>query len=158
MWLCGSAGLSSISQPHAHCCLPASCWARDGTWLHRMHLLVPVGLLGQSQRRPCLAGQHSSNRLQDMPVQQYQCVSASLACLQQIYVDGLFHPTVTSSMASPLYQNNFSTSAILQQPASIKANLTCNLRPVLQQPLPRGDAHGERRSQWEPSAICSAKL
>eukprot|EP00891_Asterochloris_glomerata_P007381 jgi/Astpho2/7381/Aster-01970 len=45
--------------------------------------------------------------------------------LQQIYVDGLFHPTVTSSMAPPLYQNNFSTSAILQQPASIKANLTC---------------------------------
>ena len=51
--------------------------------------------------------------------------AASLACLQQIYIDGLFHPTVTSSMASPLYQNNFSTSAILQQPASIKANLTC---------------------------------
>ena len=60
-----------------------------------------------------------------MPVLQCQCVSASLACLQQIYIDGLFHPTVTSSMASPLYQNNFSTSAILQQPASIKANLTC---------------------------------
>ena len=60
-----------------------------------------------------------------MPIQQYQFGSASLACLQQIYVDGLFHPTVTSSMASPLYQNNYSTSAILQQPASIKANLTC---------------------------------
>eukprot|EP00891_Asterochloris_glomerata_P007203 jgi/Astpho2/7203/Aster-01521 len=45
--------------------------------------------------------------------------------LQDIYTDGLFHPTVASSIASYVYQSNFSTSAILQQPASKAANLTC---------------------------------
>ena len=84
--------------------------------------------------------------------------SASLACLQQLYVDGLFHPTVTSSMASPLYQNNFSTSAILQQPASIKANLTCTCGQFYDNPCRMEMRTVRDRVSGESSAFRSAKL
>ena len=80
--------------------------------------------------------------------------AASLACLQQIYIDGLFHPTVTSSMASPLYQNNFSTSAILQQPASIKANLTCTCGQFYDNPC-RMEMRTVRRSAKLDVLSCS---
>ena len=129
MWLCCSAGISSIPQRHAHCCLPASCWHGMAVGCVMCTSWAPLQgsfLIRSVQQATIPCRDHTlADQVQDMPAVQDWCAKASLACLQQIYVDGLFHPTGTSSMASPLYQNNFSTSAILQQPASIKANLTC---------------------------------
>ena len=45
--------------------------------------------------------------------------------VQQIYEGGLFHPSVTKSITGPLFTNNFSTSAVLQQNASKAAGYVC---------------------------------
>ena len=45
--------------------------------------------------------------------------------LQEIYEQGLFHPSVTTSITTPLFTNNFSTAAVLQQNASIEAGYVC---------------------------------
>ncbi|DBA94745.1 TPA: hypothetical protein ACH3X1_002294 [Trebouxia sp. C0004] len=45
--------------------------------------------------------------------------------LLQIYEGGLFHPSVTKSITGPLFTNNFSTSAVLQQNASKAAGYVC---------------------------------
>ncbi|DBA85173.1 TPA: hypothetical protein ACH3X2_005886 [Trebouxia sp. C0005] len=45
--------------------------------------------------------------------------------LLQIYEGGLYHPSVTKSITGPLFTNNFSTSAVLQQNASIAAGYVC---------------------------------
>ena len=82
-------------------------------------------------------------------------MKASLPCLQDIYTDGLFHPTVTSSIASYVYQSNFSTSAILQQPASIAANLTCTCGQFFDNPCRMEERAVRHGQHWESSA-CGA--
>lgn len=45
--------------------------------------------------------------------------------LLDVYRGGEFHPSVTTSITGPLFQNNYSTSAVLQQPFARNASLVC---------------------------------
>lgn len=52
-------------------------------------------------------------------------VTATL-CLQQIYEEGLYHPSVTTSITSSLFAPyNFSTADVLNQTASQQAGYIC---------------------------------
>ena len=88
---------------------------------------------------------------------QQKGAKASSHCLQDIYTDGLFHPTVASSIASYVYQSNFSTSAILQQPASIAANLTCTCGQFFDNPCRMEERAVRHGQHWEASAYCCCR-
>lgn len=61
------------------------------------------------------------------PAAPRSAIEQPIACMvQQIYEGGLFHPSVTTSITGPLFTNNFSTSAVLQQNASIEAGYICS--------------------------------
>ena len=45
--------------------------------------------------------------------------------MQQIYEEGLYHPSVTTSITGPLFESNFSTADVLQQNSSIEAGFVC---------------------------------
>ncbi len=45
--------------------------------------------------------------------------------VQQIYEEGLYHPSVTTSITGPLFESNFSTADVLQQNSSIEAGFVC---------------------------------
>ncbi|KAL0042039.1 hypothetical protein WJX77_001435 [Trebouxia sp. C0004] len=45
--------------------------------------------------------------------------------LLQIYEEGLYHPSVTTSITYPLFESNFSTADVLQQNSSIEAGFVC---------------------------------
>ena len=124
----------------------ASC-ARPVTLTGLTFLIVPPGspegthvLRGSTAADPsCLQCRHAK---------------ASLPRLQDIYTDGLFHPTVTSSIATYVYQSNFSSSAILQQPASMQANLTCTCGQFFDNPCRMEERAVRHGQHWESSACC----
>ena len=45
--------------------------------------------------------------------------------VQQIYEEGLFHPSVTESITGPLFASNFSTANVLMQNSSMEAGYVC---------------------------------
>ncbi len=48
-----------------------------------------------------------------------------MVMLQQIYEEGLYHPSVTQSITGPLFDSNFSTADVLQQNSSMEAGYIC---------------------------------
>lgn len=90
--------------------------------------LLPWYNIHSGNAPSCAPGQQLNNPLS--LDQAAKCVvglsEQPIACMvQQIYEGGLFHPSVTTSITGPLFTNNFSTSAVLQQNASIEAGYVC---------------------------------